>query len=61
MLCVLFSALNGARNCRPIIETDASHLKGNFGGQLFSAVTQEGNNGIIIIDFGILDQENYKN
>lgn len=56
-----FSALNGVHHCSPIISTKECHLKGNFGGQLFSAVTQDENNGMLPIDFGILDQEHYEN
>ena len=43
--------------CRPLIGLDGCFLKGYYGGQLLSAVGQDGNNQIYVIAYAIVDVE----
>ena len=45
--------------CRPLIRLDGCFLKGEFGGQLLTAVGKDGNNQMFPIDYGIVESENY--
>jgi hypothetical protein len=47
--------------CRPLIGLDGCFLKGYYGGQLLSAVGQDGNNHIYVIAYAIVDVENKDN
>ena len=47
--------------CRPLIGLDGCFLKGYYGGQLLSAVGQDGNNQIYVIAYAIVDVENKDN
>nr|XP_025691281.1 uncharacterized protein LOC112792309 [Arachis hypogaea] len=52
----------GFRNgCRPLIGLDGCFLKGYYGGQLLSAVTQDANNHVFVIAFGVTRVENTDN
>jgi hypothetical protein len=44
-----------------LIELDGCFLKGYFGGQLLSAVGQDVNNQISVIDYAIVDVKNKDN
>ena len=43
--------------CRPLIGLDACFLKGDFGGQLISAVGKDGNNKMMPIAFAVVEAE----
>eukprot|EP00256_Glycine_max_P068192 XP_025982787.1 uncharacterized protein LOC102664952 isoform X1 [Glycine max] len=45
--------------CRPLIELDDCFLKGEFGGQLLTAVGKDGNNQMFPIAYAIVESENY--
>ncbi|XP_021758656.1 uncharacterized protein LOC110723618 [Chenopodium quinoa] len=45
------------RGCRPLIGVDGTHLKGNYGGILLTAVGLDGNNKIFPIAYAIVGQE----
>ncbi|XP_039136666.1 uncharacterized protein LOC120273983 isoform X2 [Dioscorea cayenensis subsp. rotundata] len=47
--------------CRPIISVDGCWLKGQFGGQLLSAVGVDANDCIYPIAWAVVDKENYDN
>ncbi|XP_016194867.1 uncharacterized protein LOC107635819 [Arachis ipaensis] len=47
--------------CRPLIGLDGCFLKGYYGGQLLSAVTQDTNNHVFVIAFGVTRVENTDN
>lgn len=42
---------------RPLIGLDGCHLKGHYGGQLFAAISVDGNNSFYIIAYVIVDVE----
>ncbi|XP_022899350.1 uncharacterized protein LOC111412654 [Olea europaea var. sylvestris] len=46
--------------CRSVIVVDGTYLNGHYGGTLFTACTQDANNNIFILAFGIGDNENDK-
>jgi hypothetical protein len=46
-----------ATTCRPLIGLDACFLKGDFGGQLISAVGKDGNNKMMPIAFAVVEAE----
>ncbi|XP_022870200.1 uncharacterized protein LOC111389508 [Olea europaea var. sylvestris] len=48
----------GWKYCRPVIIVDATYLNGHYEGTLFTACTQNANNNIFILTFGIGDNEN---
>ncbi|KAK0573057.1 hypothetical protein LWI29_002395 [Acer saccharum] len=55
----LGSSIRGFRRCmRPVIAVDGTHLKGRFGGTMFVATTQDGNEQVYPIAFGYGDLEN---
>ncbi|KAI9195630.1 hypothetical protein LWI28_016769 [Acer negundo] len=55
----LWSSIRGFRRCiRPVIAVDGTHLKGRFGGTMFVATTQDGNEQVYPIAFGYGDLEN---
>ena len=54
----LGASLQGWSYCRPVIVIDATFLKGYYGGTLFTACTQDANNNIFVLAFGIGDNEN---
>lgn len=45
--------------CRPLIGLGGCFLKGEFGGQLLTAVGKDGNNQMFPIAYGIVESENY--
>ncbi|XP_057745168.1 uncharacterized protein LOC130963035 [Arachis stenosperma] len=47
--------------CRPLIGLDGCFLKGYYGGQLLSTVTQDTNNHVFVIAFGVTRVENTDN
>ncbi|KAI9165962.1 hypothetical protein LWI28_023755 [Acer negundo] len=55
----LWSSIRGFRRCmRPVIAVDGTHLKGRFGGTMFVATAQDGNEQVYPIAFGYGDSEN---
>ncbi|XP_016178147.1 uncharacterized protein LOC107620513 [Arachis ipaensis] len=44
--------------CRRLIGLDGCFLKGYYGGQLLSAIAQDGNNHFFIISYAVVDSEN---
>ncbi|KAK9921385.1 hypothetical protein M0R45_029896 [Rubus argutus] len=46
--------------CRPVIGLDGCHIKGNYPGQLLSAVGIDANNGMYPIAYAIVELENYE-
>ncbi|KAK4838645.1 hypothetical protein QYF36_015314 [Acer negundo] len=53
------SSIRGFRRCiRPVIAVDGTHLKGRFGGTMFVATAQDGNEQVYPIAFGYGDSEN---
>lgn len=47
--------------CRPLIGIDGTHLKGNYGGILLSAVALDGNNEIFLLAYAIVSVEDKDN
>lgn len=45
--------------CRPIIGLDGCHIKGQYPGQILSAVGIDANNGMFPIAFAVVELENY--
>ncbi|PKI61651.1 hypothetical protein CRG98_017963 [Punica granatum] len=43
--------------CRPLIGLDGCHLKGYYGGQLLTAVAQDGNHSFYVIVYAVVEQE----
>ncbi|XP_031405749.1 uncharacterized protein LOC116214489 [Punica granatum] len=43
--------------CRPLIGLDGCHLKGYYGGQLLTAVAQDGNHSFYVIAYAVVEQE----
>ncbi|KAI9165253.1 hypothetical protein LWI28_010499 [Acer negundo] len=55
----LGSSIRGFRRCmHPVIAVDGTHLKGRFGGTMFVATAQDGNEQVYQIEFGYGDSEN---
>ncbi|KAI9192247.1 hypothetical protein LWI28_019996 [Acer negundo] len=55
----LGSSIRGFRRCiRPVIAVDGTHLKGRFGGTMFVATAQDGNEQVYPVAFGYGDSEN---
>ncbi|KAI9174822.1 hypothetical protein LWI28_023186 [Acer negundo] len=55
----LGSSIRGFRRCiRPVIAVDGTHLKGRFGGTMFVATAQDGNEQVYPIAFEYGDSEN---
>ncbi|KAK2656096.1 hypothetical protein Ddye_009148 [Dipteronia dyeriana] len=55
----LGASLRGFQRCiRPVIVVDGTHLNGRFGGTMFVATAQDGNEQIYPISFGYGDSEN---
>ncbi|XP_022861868.1 uncharacterized protein LOC111382194 [Olea europaea var. sylvestris] len=52
--------LEGWQHCRPVIVVDGTYLNGHYGGTLFTACTQDANNDIFVLAFGVGDNENDK-
>ena len=48
-----------ATTCRPLIGLDDCFLKGEYGGQLLSAVGKDGNNQMFPIAYVVVESENY--
>ena len=44
--------------CRPFVGLDGCHLKGRFGGQLLSAIANNGNDNIFPVTMVVVEQEN---
>ncbi|XP_074282602.1 protein FAR1-RELATED SEQUENCE 6-like [Silene latifolia] len=44
--------------CRSLIGVDGTHLKGNYGGVLLSAIAVDGNNEIFPVAVGVVESEN---
>ncbi|XP_031392056.1 uncharacterized protein LOC116204115 [Punica granatum] len=62
MYVCLEACKTGFLSCgRPLIGLDGCFLKGYFGGQLLSAVAQDGNNAFYVIAYAIVDVENKEN
>ncbi|KAK2648697.1 hypothetical protein Ddye_016186 [Dipteronia dyeriana] len=56
---LLGASLKEFRRCiRPVIAVDGTHLKGRFGGTMFVATAQDGNEQVYPIAFGYGDSEN---
>ena len=45
-------------SCKPFIGLDGCHLKGRFGGQLFSATAKDRNDNIFSVAMAVVEQEN---
>ena len=41
--------------CRPFVRLDGCHLKGRFGGQLFSATVKDGNDNIFLVAMAMVE------
>ncbi|KAK3199083.1 hypothetical protein Dsin_022498 [Dipteronia sinensis] len=55
----LGASVRGFRRCMcPVIAVDSTHLKGRFGGTMFVATAQDGNEQVYPIAFGYGDSEN---
>ncbi|KAI9199956.1 hypothetical protein LWI28_000826 [Acer negundo] len=55
----LGSSIRGFRRCmHPVIAVDGTHLKGRFGGTMFVATAQDGNEQVYLIAFRYGDSEN---
>ncbi|XP_022847669.1 uncharacterized protein LOC111370215 [Olea europaea var. sylvestris] len=54
----LVASIRGWGHCRPVVVVDGTYLSGHYGGTLFTACTQDANNSIYILAFGIRDSEN---
>ncbi|KAK2646652.1 hypothetical protein Ddye_021847 [Dipteronia dyeriana] len=53
------ASVRGFQRCmRPVITVDGTHLKGRFGGIMFGATAQDGNEQVYPIGFGYSDSEN---
>ncbi|KAL5567471.1 hypothetical protein UlMin_024046 [Ulmus minor] len=52
------ASIHGFSYCRPVISIDATHLKGNYRGVLFTAVCHDANQHIFPLAFGVGDSEN---
>jgi hypothetical protein len=57
LFMALGASIQGWKYCIPVIVIDATFLKGNYGGTLFTACTQDANNNIFILAFGVGDLE----
>ncbi|XP_022863617.1 uncharacterized protein LOC111383711 [Olea europaea var. sylvestris] len=57
LFMALGASIQGWKYCRPVIVIYATFLKGNYGGTLFTACTQDANNNIFILAFGVGDLE----
>ncbi|KAI9180554.1 hypothetical protein LWI28_006007 [Acer negundo] len=56
---LLGSSIRGFRRCmRPVIAIDGTYLKGRFGGTMFVATAQDGNEQVYPIAFGYGDSKN---
>ncbi|XP_022874020.1 uncharacterized protein LOC111392853 [Olea europaea var. sylvestris] len=56
----LRASIQGWEHCRPVVVVDGTYLNGHYRGTLFTACTQDANNSIYILAFGIGDNENDK-
>ncbi|XP_022842936.1 uncharacterized protein LOC111366405 [Olea europaea var. sylvestris] len=56
----LGASIRGWEHCRPVIVVGGTYLNGKYGGTLFIAYTQDTNNSIFVLTFGIGDNENNK-
>ncbi|XP_050238390.1 uncharacterized protein LOC126687878 [Mercurialis annua] len=54
----LDASIKGWKYCRPLVVTDGTFLKSNYGGTLLTACTQDGNGKIFPLAFAIVDSEN---
>ncbi|XP_022871448.1 protein FAR1-RELATED SEQUENCE 5-like [Olea europaea var. sylvestris] len=54
----LGASIRGWKHCRPVVVVDDTYLNGHYGGTLFTACTQDANNSIYVLAFGIGDNEN---
>ena len=58
----LEACMRGFKNgCRPLIGLDGCFLKGYYGGELLTAVAQDGNNSPFVIAYAFVDVENTAN
>ncbi|XP_022866416.1 uncharacterized protein LOC111386194 [Olea europaea var. sylvestris] len=57
---VLGASIQGWEHCRPVVVVDGTYLNDHYGGALFTTCTQDANNSIYILAFGIGDNENDK-
>ncbi|XP_030479337.1 PKS-NRPS hybrid synthetase cheA-like [Cannabis sativa] len=58
MFLALSNSIRGCIHCRPVIVVDGTFLKTTYGGTLFTTLTMDANNHILILAFGIGDSEN---
>ena len=58
MFIAFDASIQGFNYCRPVVSIDATHLKGNHQGVLFTAVCHDANQQIFPLAFGIGDSEN---
>ncbi|XP_022876789.1 uncharacterized protein LOC111394994 [Olea europaea var. sylvestris] len=56
----LGASIRGWQHYRPIIVVNGTYLNGHYGGTIFTACTQDANNGIFVLAFGVGDNENDK-
>ena len=52
------ASIQGFSYCQPVINTDATHLKGKYRGVLFTAVCHDANQQIFPLAIGVGDSEN---
>jgi transposase-like protein len=56
----LGASIRGWKHCRPVIVVDGTYLNRHYDGTIFTACTQDANNSIFVLAFGIGDNENDK-
>ncbi|XP_057734013.1 uncharacterized protein LOC130949260 [Arachis stenosperma] len=52
-----YPCIRAFRHCKPIVQVDGTHLYGKYKGCLLVAVSQDGNNNIVLIAFAIVEGE----
>ncbi|XP_025678506.1 uncharacterized protein [Arachis hypogaea] len=52
-----YPCIRAFRHCKPVVQVDGTHLYGKYKGCLLVAVSQDGNNNIVLIVFAIVEGE----
>ncbi|RYR16367.1 hypothetical protein Ahy_B04g073370 [Arachis hypogaea] len=52
-----YPCIRAFRNCKPVVQVDGTHLYGKYKGALLVAVSQDGNNNIVLIAFALVEGE----
>ncbi|KAL7235051.1 hypothetical protein ACSBR1_018519 [Camellia fascicularis] len=53
--------IDGFSHCRPLLFLDGTFLKGRFKGNLLAVTVKDGNKGLFLVTFDIVDSENQQN